>query len=97
MSAARHLPLSKLGSFFAVLLLLTGRCYGAETWTILLLLRWAFTWYKTGQRLLVSWKVLRYITMAASESSGNANMTISKLLPLQIGPQLVVPELRGME
>ena len=33
----RFLP--KLVSFFAALLLLAGRCYEAETWTILLLLR----------------------------------------------------------
>ena len=33
----------KLRSYFAVLLLLNGICYEAETWTILLLLRWALS------------------------------------------------------
>ena len=35
----------KLSSFFAVLLLCNGRCYEAEMWTILLLLRCPFIWY----------------------------------------------------
>ena len=35
----------KSRSFFAVFLLFTGRCYGAQICTILLLLRCSFRWY----------------------------------------------------
>ena len=34
----------KLSSFFVVLLLRNGRCYEAEIWTILFLLRFPFRW-----------------------------------------------------
>ena len=37
------LPISR--SFFVVLLLHSGRCYEAEIYTILFLLRWPFIWY----------------------------------------------------
>ena len=37
--------LLKLRSFFVVFLLLIGRCYEAEIWTIMLPLRCAFDWY----------------------------------------------------
>ena len=37
-----HTPLRLYGPYFALLLLLTGRCYDTETSAILLLLKWAF-------------------------------------------------------
>ena len=46
--------LPKLSSFFVVLLLRSGRCYKAEIWTILLLLRFPFIWYLVWAKTNIS-------------------------------------------